>query len=85
MSEAIKVRSFQEHRAEVKRLTEHLAALTVQAGDLCYEARDQASARGDEVTAWKVCEDALAITAAYHEAKASLDRFLEQIETAAQS
>jgi hypothetical protein len=82
MSKAIKVRSFQESRAEVQRLKEQFVDATVKAGTLCYDVRDQASARGDEVTAWKVCEEALAIAAAYHAAVASLDRVLEYIEAA---
>jgi hypothetical protein len=85
MSAAIQVRSFQQIRAEVERLKDALVADAVNALDICYEARDHARARGDEATAWKVCQEAAAMVAANRAARASLDRFVEHLEQAEQS
>jgi len=85
MSEAIKVRSFEERRAEIEALKERLVADAVKALDICYEVRDQALAIGDEPLAWKACSEAAAIVAANRDARASLDRFLGHIEAAAKS
>jgi hypothetical protein len=79
MSKAIQVRS---SRAEVKRLTEQLAATTAEAMILCGEIRQRASSVGDEVLVWKSGIEEAAIVAAFRDARAALDRFIEHIEAA---
>lgn len=85
MSRRIEIRSSADTRREVERLKKSFVDAATEAGILCYERRDQALAQGDEASAWKFSEDALAIAGAYHAAVASLDRYLAHIETAAQS
>jgi hypothetical protein len=78
-------RSLPDLRAEIQGLRQRGIDLTVDLLNLCSETRDQAAARGDEVTAWKVSEEAAVITTANRSTRASLDRFLEHIEQAEQS
>lgn len=85
MSEAIQVRSFEERRAEVEALKARLAADTDAALDLCDQARREAEARGDEVSAWQVGEEARAIREAGRVSASGLDRFLYHLKQAAKS